>query len=289
MYHKRIVKNPGLRKLFGSIDCLYGALLEFYCLTAILYGEVNKLFGDGDIAVMVNADLCNNESRLSGANNAVSYFNFSHIRYNSRIASFGYLDKTFAVIEFYDRNSAGYITFGANMKTSCIVIVGKPGAGKSSIGSELAKLIGGTYLSLGGFMRDVLQIPDPHIGVDKNVVYEELQKYLAEQKVSDTLVLDCHPYPEDDLNALQAFVRKPSLALWAVVHVQADDAVALNRLGKRARPGQAIEDRLKYFNDNQHFIEELMKYPLAIEVENNVDSSDIHTFKNIAEEISRQI
>lgn len=175
------------------------------------------------------------------------------------------------------------------MKTSCIVIIGKPGAGKSSIGSELAKLMGGTYLSLGGFMRDVLQIPDPHIGIDKNLVYGELQKYLAEQKASDTLVLDCHPYPEDDLKALQAFVRQPSLVLWAIVHVQADDAVALNRLKKRVRPGQAIEDRLKYFNDNQHFIDVLMEYPLAIEVENNVDSDDVSTLKNIAEEISRRL
>lgn len=175
------------------------------------------------------------------------------------------------------------------MKTSCIVIVGKPGAGKSSIGSELANRMGAVYLSLGAFMRDVLHIPDPHIGVDKNLVYEELQKYLVEQNTSDTLVLDCHPYPEDDLKALQTFIRQPSLALWAVVHVKADDTVALNRLKKRVRPGQAVEDRLKYFNDNQHFIDELMEYPLAIEVENNVDSDDVCTFKNIAEEVSRQL
>ncbi len=175
------------------------------------------------------------------------------------------------------------------MKTSCIVIVGKPGAGKSSIGSELARRIGGAYISLGAFMREMMHIPDPHIGVDKNFVYEVLQKYLTEKKVFGTLVLDCHPYPKDDLEALQAFMRKPSLDLRAVIHVTADDKVALNRLKKRLRPGQTCEERLKYFNDNRHFIDELLQHKLSIHIENNVDFGDASAFGDIAEEISRKL
>ena len=171
------------------------------------------------------------------------------------------------------------------MKTSCIVIVGKPGAGKSSIGSELAKLLGGAYISLGGFMREVMHIPDPHIGVDKNVVYEKLHDHLTE----GLLVLDCHPYPAEDLEALQTFISRPTLELRAVVHVQADDEVALNRLKKRLRPGQTCEERLQYFNDNQRFIDMLLAHPRAIHVENNIDFDDMHTFRHIAEEIARRL
>lgn len=177
------------------------------------------------------------------------------------------------------------------MKTSCIVIVGKPGAGKSSIGSELAKCIGGAYISLGGFMREVMRIPDPHIGIDKNVVYDKLQKYLAEKEVSGTIVLDCHPYPEDDLDALLSFVGKPTLKLRAVIHIEADDAVALKRLQRRPRPGQANEERLKYFNDNAAFIDALLTHPLSMRIKNNMDFDDneMDSFKKIAEDISRRL
>ena len=175
------------------------------------------------------------------------------------------------------------------MKTSCIVIIGKPGAGKSSIGSELAKLLGGTYLSLGGFMRETMKIPDPHIGVDKTIVYDRLSRHLESGGVSDTLILDCHPYPEDDLHALLAFVKKPSLELRTVIHIEADDAVALKRLQRRPRPGQTNEERLKYFNDNKQFIEVLLTHPRSMQIENNVDSGDTDTFRKIAEQISQRL
>ena len=175
------------------------------------------------------------------------------------------------------------------METSCIVIVGKPGAGKSSIGSELAKLLGGTYLSLGTFMRGTMKIPDPHIGFDKSVVYARLLEHLTSDGISGTLILDCHPYPEGDLEALLAFVSKPSLELRAVIHVEADDAVALKRLQRRPRPGQTNTKRLTYFNDHLHLIAQLMERSNAIRISNNVEFDDPSVFGNIAEEISRRL
>lgn len=176
------------------------------------------------------------------------------------------------------------------METSVIVVVGKPGAGKSSIGSELAKLLKGTYMSLGTFMRGTLGIPDPHIGFDKRVVYDRLFEHLTGSREGmGTLVLDCHPYPESDLEALLSFVGKPSLTLRAVIYVEADDAVALMRLAKRPRPGQTDEERLKYFNDHQHMIAQLMDRPNAIRVENNVEFDDPGVLGVIAEEIVRRM
>lgn len=175
------------------------------------------------------------------------------------------------------------------MGTSVIIIIGKPGAGKSSIGNELAKLLKGTYISLGTFMRETLGIPDPHIGFDKRTVYNQLFDHLTNSERQGTLVLDCHPYPESDLKALLDFVEKPSLILRAVICVEADDSVALMRLERRPRPGQTDTERLKYFNDHQHLIAQLMDRANAIRVQNNVEFDDPSVLGIIAENILRRL
>ena len=154
---------------------------------------------------------------------------------------------------------------------ACIVIVGKPGAGKSTIGSLLAQRLEGSYLSLGSFMREVLAIPDPHIGVDKTPVYEKLHQHLNDSGTARMLVFDCHPYPESDLLALKAFFDKPQIDLAAVIEVFADDHIALERLENRPRPGQGNADRLKYFNDYQHLINRLLELGPAMRVQNSIN------------------
>ena len=168
---------------------------------------------------------------------------------------------------------------------SCIIIVGKPGAGKSSIGTMLAELLEAHYMSLGSFMREHLNIPDPHIGVDKGPIYEKLHTHFSEDGASQALVLDCHPYPEEDFNALRSFINRPTLKLWAVIHIDADDEIALRRLEARPRPGQAYRDRLKYYNDHKHCIEALMEHPSSIRIENNTDFEDREALREIARTI----
>ncbi len=169
----------------------------------------------------------------------------------------------------------------STQELSCIIIVGKPGAGKSSIGSMLAKRLDSDYMSLGSFMRETLGIPDPHIGIDKNMVYEKLHNHFLEKGISGSIILDCHPYPEEDFSALEAFMSRPSLRLEAVIHVDAHDHIALERLERRPRPGQSYADRLKYYNDNAHYIDKLMEHPRALRVENNVDFDDIAVLEDI--------
>lgn len=166
-------------------------------------------------------------------------------------------------------------------KIDCLIIVGKPGAGKSTVGSMLTSMLAGEYLSLGSFMREKLGIPDPHIGINKNRVYEALYKELLEKPDGRLLILDCHPYPEEDFEALQTFLTKPELNLKAVLQVVAEDVVALRRLEKRPRPGQRYEDRLKYFNDNQRFIERLLEGVATIRIENNLDFDDVHALEEV--------
>ncbi len=174
-------------------------------------------------------------------------------------------------------------------KLSFIVVVGKPGAGKSSIGSALAKNLNGQYMSLGSFMRDQLGIPDPHIGIDKKIVYERLHTHFSENEIRGSIILDCHPYPEDDFAALQAFIKLPSLRLVSVIHVDVHDHIALERLERRPRPGQSYGDRLKYYNDNAHFIEKLMEHPHSIRIKNNIDFDDIKALEDIARSISTRL
>src|SRR3989344_2026385 len=94
VHHKTTIKDPGLCELLGSVDRLNGALLEFYRLATIFYRKVHELFGYSDAPIMVNANLRNNKCRLSGADDAVSYFDFRHIRYKPRVIPFSYFNKT---------------------------------------------------------------------------------------------------------------------------------------------------------------------------------------------------
>jgi len=171
----------------------------------------------------------------------------------------------------------------------CIIIVGKPGAGKSSIGNELAQILKGKYMSLGSFMRETLNMPDPHIGIDKKIIYEKLYSHLILDNENETLVLDCHPYPEDDLMALQSFVQKPRLQLQSIIHIDADDTVALKRLEQRPRPGQTYTERLEYFNTHKHLIDTLMEHPASVRIENNVDFDTKDSIKNLAREILKKL
>jgi adenylate kinase family enzyme len=173
---------------------------------------------------------------------------------------------------------------------SCIIIVGKPGAGKSTIGKLLAEHLDGSYMSLGGFMRENLGFPDPHIGIDKQSVYEALHEHMQSNNASEgVLVLDCHPYPESDLEALQTFLKKPTVTLLSIVHVDAPDEIALRRLERRPRPGQTYEERLKYYNDHAHLIEKLLDHPSALRVHNNVDFENEEAIEVIARELYQKL
>ena len=144
-------------------------------------------------------------------------------------------------------------------------------------------------MSLGSFMREQLGMPDPHIGIDKNLVYAALHKELLQNSEGTLLILDCHPYPEEDHEALQTFLAKPEINLRAVLQVVADDAVALSRLEKRPRPGQPYEERLKYFNDNQHFVERLSEGTTTIRIENNLDFDDVNALEEIVRTATSQL
>jgi adenylate kinase family enzyme len=152
-----------------------------------------------------------------------------------------------------------------------ILIVGKPGAGKSTLGQALARALGAEYRSVGGFIREVLGIPDPHMVVDKKMVFKHLHEHLQD---GGAVVLDCHPYPEDYYKSLMHFAEREPFYIRAILEVQVPDDVARTRLASRPRPGDPIDVRLKYYNDHLPYIQKLMAHPRALVVDNSESRTD---------------
>ena len=164
-------------------------------------------------------------------------------------------------------------------KLPIILIVGKPGAGKSTFGRMLASELSTDYYSIGGFIREVLKIPDPHISVDKNMVLDRFHEHLLLNNHQGFVLIDCHPYPQDYLRAIREFVSKPGLTLHSVIEVYASDEVALRRLDSRLRAGDPSHVRLKYYNDHRPFIDQLTQGNRSLVIDNTGERTEeeLHT------------
>ncbi len=168
-----------------------------------------------------------------------------------------------------------------------VILVGKPGAGKSTFGQAIAAELNTPYYSIGGFIRGTLGLPDPHISVDKRMVFDRFYEHLQSKEQRSAILLDCHPYPEDYLQAVLSFTQKQGVFLHRVLEVHVPDDVAMARLGARPRAGDPIEVRLKYYNDHRPYIDRLMQSTQSHVVDNSNDRTE-EELRGYVQEVIKQ-
>jgi hypothetical protein len=65
-------------QLFGGIDHIHGALLELHSVTSSRQSHADESLGNVDIAIVIDADFGNDETRLIVANQPVSNLQCVH-------------------------------------------------------------------------------------------------------------------------------------------------------------------------------------------------------------------
>lgn len=152
-----------------------------------------------------------------------------------------------------------------------VIIFGKPGSGKSTIGKEFASMYGYEYISSGDVARKMAD-DNPEIGImlaagkmAPEMMMRTMIKHMVSQCVNHdrNFVLDGFPrFKYQDIYLDDMF---PALPLIRVL-VDVTDNVAYERSANRGRiDDSAFMTRLRYYYDNT---EELAKY-CAITIDNN--------------------
>lgn len=170
-----------------------------------------------------------------------------------------------------------------------VILVGKPGAGKSTLGQAIAAELNTPYYSIGGFIRGTLGIPDPHISVDKRMVFDRFYEHLQSEGQRSAIFLDCHPYPEDYLQAVLSFSQRERVFLHRVLEIHVPDDVAIARLGARPRAGDPIDVRLKYYNDHRSYIDRLMEGFQSHVIDNSSERNETELRAYVQEVIKRYL
>ncbi len=129
-----------------------------------------------------------------------------------------------------------------------IVLLGPPGAGKSSLGRRLAREFGFAYISTGDIFRDAITRGTP-LGqrvhryleagrlVPDRLVEEIMRACLESQRVAHVLLLDGFPRTVAQAGWLDGFLDAQHTPLRLVILVDVDDEVAFRRLsGRRVCP-----------------------------------------------------
>lgn len=165
-----------------------------------------------------------------------------------------------------------------------IVFMGVAGSGKSVQGKMLAEKLGYTWISVGELLRknvDEKRQQEMLLGklLDDQEIIDMMDKFFAEQPDIKKCILDGFPRTIPQAEWLLDRVRDGSVAIEAVIHLQASQEVVLKRLLSRGRPDdneQAISKRFAEYEESTLPIVSLLEsrgVPVAkIDGESGVDS-----------------
>lgn len=155
-----------------------------------------------------------------------------------------------------------------------VILFGKPGSGKSSIGKGMAKVYGYKYISSGDIARDLAK-SDSKIGEILNaggMAPEPIMRSMVRHAISECIsndqcfILDGFPrYDYQDEYLCDMF---PNLAMIRVL-IDVDDSTAIKRCRGRGREDEgATMTRLDYYHKNT----EKLTDTCSIVIDNNADT-----------------
>lgn len=136
------------------------------------------------------------------------------------------------------------------MWKSLTILMGPPGSGKTTLGRLIESHVeDAIFISIGEYIRTVLGLKPPFIGLDREVVIAGIRKQFS---VSDCnhLILDCNPYPPEMWQALERLF--PYFACIRFFTLHASPQLLLTRMSARSRVDNTDfpdEKRLKYYLD----------------------------------------
>lgn len=134
---------------------------------------------------------------------------------------------------------------------NCVIIIGPPCSGKSTIGKKLAELIHYKYISSGDIARELSQsqemIDKLNNGemFDEDTMRSEIKKILSN---TDNVVLDGFPRFEDQLVWL---MKQFTNANYTFVHVDASlTEIARRAIGRDRGDDKVLDKRMCYYIKN---------------------------------------
>ncbi|MBF0522744.1 MAG: nucleoside monophosphate kinase [Candidatus Omnitrophica bacterium] len=136
-----------------------------------------------------------------------------------------------------------------------VLLVGKPGAGKTKIGMQISKKLGPNvfHLSMGEFIRSQMPHKTPLTHEQRRDIYKRLTEYLKTKPHISLFLFDNNPYGSDSYDALQDFLNQGNFELVKVINIDVTDEAALSRQESRGRidsMGVSFQNRLNYYNNN---------------------------------------
>lgn len=140
-----------------------------------------------------------------------------------------------------------------------IVLVGPPGAGKSTQAALLEERLHYRWISMGRLARE-----DNDPEMKKTMAKGELlpNKYIqgllekAESMIpqDQRILLDGYPRDDEQIGVMLEFVHKEKRPIKAVVHIKLEEDVAIERLSRRGRADDSpeiIRERFKNMYDDE--------------------------------------
>ncbi len=162
-----------------------------------------------------------------------------------------------------------------SLATPVVLLVGKPGSGKTHIGKMLSSKLGPTvlHLSMGEFIRNNMKLKTPLSREDRQKTYRSLAEYIKAMPFTSLIIFDNNPYGNDSYDDLTEFLARPELELNEVIEIDVANKTALDRMNSRGRQDSktfSYQDRLDYYDNNiPAQLEKFSSHDLLRKVDNN--------------------